>query len=100
MLSFKLYESDTVSTNKGLFKLGESISHIEELPPEEFFHSVKNIATLIATEKLDGTNMVVGFDNDGELYTSRESKGGSRTYKVTPPTKAAENGFCAAHKAL
>lgn len=100
MFSFKQFNADTVNTNHGVFQFNESVSHIEDLSPEEFLHSIKNIANLIATEKLDGAQLIVGIDNDGRLYTSRESKGGERMYKKTAPTRAADNGFCAAFTAL
>lgn len=100
MRSFKQFNTDTLKTNSGVFYLNESISHIEDLSPEEFLHNVKNIAQLIASEKLDGVNLVVGFDNEGQLYTSREAKGGERMYKNTAPKRPADNGFCAAFTAL
>lgn len=100
MMNFKQFNEDTIRTNHGVYHLNEYISHIEDLPPEEFLHSVKNIATLIATEKLDGANLTIGIDKEGNLYTSREAKGGNRTYKNTAPTRAGENGFCAAFTAL
>lgn len=100
MFSFKQFNADTVKTNSSVFYLNETISHIEDLPPEEFLHNVKNIAQLIASEKLDGANLVVGFDMEGRLYTSRETKGGERMYKNTAPKRPADNGFCAAFTAL
>ena len=100
MISFKQFEAETVNTLHGVYQLNETIDHIEDLHPEEFLRSVKNIAYLIATEKLDGANLTVGIDNHGQLYTSREAKGGERMYKKTAPTRAAENGFCAAFTAL
>lgn len=99
MLTFKQFNEDTVITQR-VYILNESISHLEDLPPEEFLHAVKNLANLIATEKLDGANMIVGIDNHGKMYTSREQKGGGRTYETKEPTRPAENGFCAAYTAL
>ncbi len=100
MFSFKKFHEDTIKTNQGVYNLNESIAHIEDLPPEEFLHSVKNIAYLIATEKLDGAQLIVGIDNEGKLYTSREAKGGERQYSNKAPARAAENGFCAAFTAV
>lgn len=100
MISFKQFNEDTVITHDRVYMLNESISHLEDLAPEEFLHAVKNLTNLIATEKLDGANMIVGIDNDGKMYTSRETKGGGRTYEVNEPIRPAENGFCAAHAAL
>lgn len=100
MFSFKQFNADTIKTKQSVFHLNESISHLEDLSPEEFLHNVKNIAQLIASEKLDGANLVVGFDMQGQLYTSREAKGGNRMYKPTTPKRPADNGFCAAFMAL
>ena len=100
MFSFKQFNEDTIKTNHGVYHLNESIVHIEDLSPEEFLHSVKNIAYLIATEKLDGSNLTVGVDKEGQLYTSREAKGGERQYNNKAPARAADNGFCAAFTAL
>lgn len=100
MLTFKDFEKQVISTNHGVFKLNETVAHIEDLPPQEFLRCIRNIANLIASEKLDGANMIVGVDNSGRLYVSREFKGGGRIYKNTAPTRAAENGFCAAFTAL
>lgn len=100
MLNFKQFNNDTALTKNGIFQLTESITHIEDLSPEEFLDAVKNIAYNIATEKLDGANQVVGFDNDGRFYTSREMKGGERTYSVGPARRAADNGFRASHAVL
>jgi hypothetical protein len=100
VITFKQFNNNTIKTNFGVFQLQENIVHIEDLAPEEFLHNVKNIATLIATEKLDGAQLIAGVDNNGQFYTSREAKGGQRMYKNTTPTRAAENGFCAAFTAL
>lgn len=100
MFTFKDFETQTIKTNRGYYNLNEAIAHIEDLPPEEFLHNIKNIANLIATEKLDGAQLIVGVDDQGQLYTSREAKGGQRLYKNTAPTRAAENGFCAAFTAV
>lgn len=101
-MRFLDFVSETVVTNKGVFLLQEGITHIEELPPEEFIQAVRNMAKMIATEKLDGANLIFGFDSDGRFYTSREAKGGSDRYYSTEDysNRAADNGFTAAHAAL
>ena len=56
------------------------IQHIESLAPDAFIDFVKNISAYTITEKLDGTNIVIGRDIEGKLYTSREAKGGAKRY--------------------
>lgn len=89
-------------TKSGVFILQEGIEHIEDLPPAEFVRVIRNMATMIATEKLDGSNLVFGFDLNGQFYTSREAKGGTdRFYSVNDfSSRAADNGFKSAHAAL
>lgn len=101
-MRFTDFVNETVVTNKGVFLLTEGIEHIEDLPPEEFIQAVRNLSSMIATEKLDGSNLVFGFDIKGKFYTSRESKGGSnKIYNIEDYTnRAADNGFKSAHAAL
>jgi len=58
-----------------------SIKHFEDLKPEETIHFLENIDQYTATEKVDGSQLLVGFDERG-FYTSRETKGGARVYNV------------------
>lgn len=80
----------------------EGITHIEDLSIEDFLFAVENFNKMIATQKLDGANLRVGIDTSGKFFTSRESKGGKRFYKVSdyPEEGAGFDGFKAAHKAL
>jgi hypothetical protein len=96
------FVNESVVTKRGVFLLSEGITHIEDLPPEEFIRAVRNMSKMIATEKLDGANLTFGFDSRGKFYTSREAKGGSdRFYSSEDYTnRAADNGFKAAHAAL
>jgi hypothetical protein len=53
---------------------------------------------LHAVQKLDGANLRMGLDEKGELYTSREQKGGKRFYEQRDfPNTSAYDGFRAAH---
>lgn len=102
MMNFKDFINESVVTNKGIFFLTEGIDHIEDLQPEDFIQTVRNMANMIATEKLDGSNLIFGFDSKGKFYTSREAKGNaSRFYSVNDyTTRAADNGFKSAHAGL
>lgn len=80
----------------------EGISHIEDLEINKFIDTIENFSKFIATEKLDGFNMRFGLDNNGNFYTSRESKGNkdliynANDYK----NNAAQSKFRAAHLGL
>ncbi|WP_407304256.1 hypothetical protein [Acinetobacter sp.] len=79
------------------------MQHLEDLPLAAFIKAVKNIGTMHASEKLDGSNLWLGLDEDGKLYTSREGKRkGSKPFysEGDYPRFAAYNGFRAAHAAL
>ena len=67
-----------------------------------FINAIRSLAKLQTTEKLDGSNLIFGFDSSNKFYTSREAKGGAeRMYKTSDYTvRAANNGFAAAHDAL
>jgi len=81
-------------------KLTEGITHIEELVVDDFIEKVRNIAEYIATEKLDGSNIRVGFDDNGRMFTSRETKKGERYYTSDDyPIKFWTTGFRSFHKA-
>ncbi len=80
----------------------EGISHIEDLPLKSFIDTVEKFQDKVVTEKLDGSNLWFGVDEDG-FFTSREgkSKKHARFYTVKDyPSIAAYNGFRAAHLAL
>lgn len=95
----RFFREDVAPSNNDL--LIEGIQHLEDLTPEEFVQAVSNLSKLIATEKLDGANLIFGFENDGKFYTSREGKRGGRFYSVREYTKnPAHNGFKSAHAAL
>lgn len=101
-MRFLDFVTESVVTDRGIFMLNEGIEHIEDLPPEEFVKAVRNMSKMIATEKLDGSNLIFGFDSDGRFYTSREAKGGSDRFYTSDDysNRAADNGFKAAHAAL
>jgi hypothetical protein len=84
-------------------KLSEGISHIEDLPIGEFIDVLRNMSTMVGTEKIDGANLWMGLDEQGKFFTSREGKrsNSARRYKATDwPVLGAYNQFRAAHAAL
>lgn len=80
----------------------KSIEYIEDLPVNEFISAIENLNNYIVTEKLDGTALLVGFDNSGKFYTSRSGKGSDKLIYDSADygTNAAANVFKAAHEAL
>lgn len=101
-MNFQYFFENSVVTNQGVYRLDEGIDHIEALPQDQFIDTIENLSNFIATEKLDGANLVFGFDEKGKLYTSREAKGAAE--KIYSPSdydnKPANNGFRSAHAAL
>lgn len=79
----------------------EGITHIEDVPIENFIKSIENINDYIISEKLDGANLHFGLDEDGKYFSSREGKGGKRFYSVSDwGNKFWQVGFKSAHLAL
>jgi hypothetical protein len=82
--------------------LNEGITHIEDLPIDDFIRTVRDLKSKVVTEKMDGANLWFGVDENG-LFTSREgkSKRAKRFYNISDyPLVANYNGFRAAHLAL
>lgn len=80
-----------------------AIPHLEDLSVADFLRTVNTLASREATEKLDGANLAFGLDDEGKLFTSRESKRSSATRKYSAqeyPVMGASNPFRAAHAAL
>ena len=78
-----------------------SIPHIEDLEVEAFIRAIESLGDLVAVQKLDGANLRLGLDQKGELYTSREQKGGLRFYEQRDfPNTSAYDGFRAAHEVI
>jgi hypothetical protein len=80
----------------------ESITHLEDLPLNEFIRTVESLKDKIVTEKLDGANLWFGLDENG-LFTSREGKSPkkARFYNVGDYQMVANyNSFRATHLAL
>jgi len=90
------------STFQKLFEGDDyGIAHLEDLDVESFIRAVEKLHKLEAVQKLDGANLRAGLDEKGELYTSREQKGGKRFYKQADfPKNSAYEGFRAAHEVL
>jgi hypothetical protein len=57
----------------------EGIPHLSDLSPKEFYNFVSYYGSGIVTEKLDGSNIQFGMDENG-FYTSRETRLGERMY--------------------
>lgn len=77
------------------------IAHLEDLDIETFLRSLDRLPELTAVQKLDGANLRVGIDENGEMFTSREQKGGRRFYSEADfPKNSAYDGFKAAHAVL
>jgi hypothetical protein len=97
-LNFKTYTAKSFLT-EGTSDYG--IPHIEDLDIEAFLRVLEKLHEFSAVQKLDGANLRVGLDDDGELFTSREQKGGLRFYKESDyPKNSAYDGFRAAHAVL
>ena len=54
--------------------LREGITHIEDLGVQEFLDALYNFEKFEISEKIDGSNLQFGYDEQG-FYTSRETKG-------------------------
>ncbi len=81
--------------------LTEGITHIEDLPVDEFIRAVRNLNMYEISEKIDGANLQFGVDEEGKFFTSREGKGGQRYYKYEDwGNKFWQTGFKSAHIAL
>lgn len=77
------------------------IAHVEDLPIKKFVDCVTNLNKFVATEKVDGSELVFGFDDRGKFYTTREHKSGKRYYSEnTWPKQFWTTSFRSAHKAL
>lgn len=100
-ISFKSFLISSALNEQKTF-VSEGITHIEDLPIEDFLFAIENFNKMIATQKLDGANLRVGIDSAGKFYTSRESKGGKRFYKASdyPDDVISMDGFRSAHQAM
>lgn len=81
--------------------LAEGISHIEDLSEDEFLRAVKNLNSWEISEKIDGSALQFGFDEEG-FFTAREKKGSDDRYRDADNwgTKFMSTGFRSAHDAL
>lgn len=64
-----------------ILEISKGISHIEDLPIDEFVSLLEDFHQHEVTEKVDGAEIIFGIDSKG-FYTSRELKGGGRKYCV------------------
>lgn len=77
------------------------IAHLEDLDVEAFLRVIEKLHEFEAVQKLDGSNLRVGIDEHGDMFTSREQKGGRRFYQESDfPKNSAYDGFKAAHAVL
>jgi hypothetical protein len=94
-LNFKTYSSKSFLA-EGTSDYG--IAHLEDLDVEAFLRVIEKLHEFEAVQKLDGANLRVGLDEHGEMFTSREQKGGRRFYHESDfPKNSAYDGFKAAH---
>lgn len=59
----------------------KGIPHIEDLAIKQFIDSLRNFDKFEISEKVDGSSIHFGIDQNG-FYTSREHMGGKRIYNV------------------
>ena len=100
--SFRTYLDDT-DYQPTLKSQSKSIEYLEDLNVGDFIDAIKNIHKCIVAEKLDGTALKFGLDDDGKFYTTRSGKGSTDKifFKASDwGISAASNGFKAAHAAL
>jgi hypothetical protein len=96
-------QKHSVITMKITRTLTEGIEHIESLPIDHFIKTLSNMDSMVVQEKLDGAQLWVGVDEDGQLFTSREGKRANAERRYKPedwPLIAAFNQFRAAHAAI
>ncbi len=100
-LNFQSFIKKSVLNEQRTY-FSEGIDHIENLSIEDFLFVIENFNKMIASQKLDGANLVMGIDENGKFFTSRESKGGQRFYKSSdyPNDGAMWDGFRSAHIVL
>jgi len=97
-LNFRTYHENTLLTEG---TADYTIPHLEDLDVETFIRVLENLHELEAVQKLDGANLRVGLDERGDLYTSREQKGGKRFYSESDfPKSSVYDGFRTAHAVL
>ncbi len=81
--------------------LTEGLINLEDLDAPAFIELLRNLHTMQATEKLDGTSLWLGVDGD-KIYTCRPNgKPASRFYAADDyPYLSSNNGLRSAHAAL
>jgi len=78
-----------------------SISNLEDLDVNDFIDAVRRLGSMKASEKLDGTGLVLGRGDDGRLYTKKSRGSDKKFYSDTEfPYFVAMNGPRAATAAL
>src|SRR5574343_628072 len=84
-------------------RISEGITHIDDLPMDKFVELLGRLKSMSFTEKLDGSNLWLGLDDSGKMYTSREGKRTNAERVYSPDDwnlNSANNQFKAAHSAL
>jgi hypothetical protein len=100
--SFRDYLDDN-DYQPTLSSKSKSIEYLEDMDVKDFVEAIRNIHKCIVAEKLDGTALTFGLDDNNEFYTTRSGKGSTDKlfYKAADwGISAASNGFKAAHAAL
>lgn len=84
----------------GQILIQEGIQHIEDLAVDEFIDTMRSFNDYEISEKVDGSNIQFGIDENG-FYTSREEFGGKRVYDVGDyPINFSTTFMRSAHAAL
>lgn len=78
------------------------IQHIDDLLPDQILNIFENIDQYSITEKIDGSNLFFGFDQNQRFFTTRGGKGQHIKYyhESDYPNLPQFNGFRSAHAAL
>lgn len=78
-----------------------SLRHLEDLPITDFIDCLTNIDKFVMSEKIDGSELCFGFDENNKFFTSREYKSGKRYYNDSDwPKLFWTTGFRSAHNYL
>jgi predicted transcriptional regulator len=86
-----------------LRRLNEGIDHVDDLPVDQFIQIISTLKDMRLSEKLDGSNLWAGVDDQGKVFISREGKrnNAKRMYAPEDWAKVGNNNqFIAATAAI